>query len=146
MHKFDKEKLFVKLYLKKGYSMHNRCLNCGNSFYTKRNLLSLFSNKKMYLCNLCIRQNPINLKFEEIILDKYTVTIITMFNNVYIKDFSCFFNEYGKIYKAIYLKTDKPIIFIEHINLNDDVIEEIDEITKLFSSDIIILSFTKKSY
>lgn len=126
--------------------MANVCLICGNKFYVKRSILSLFTIEKEYICKDCYKKYPISLNFEDITLDKFKVTFITIFKNVFIKDFSCFYLEYGKIFNAIYKKASVPIIFIDSITINDYTLEEIDEITKMFSSDVIILSFIKKSY
>ena len=126
--------------------MSYTCLNCGNKFYIKRSILDLFSTKKALICKKCMSQSPLNIQFEEILLEKYKVTIVTLFKSVFIKDFSCFYYEYGKIFEALYNSSKSPIIFVNHITLNDDALEELNVISICLNTDIIVLSFTKKSY
>ena len=124
--------------------MANICLNCGCKFYIKRNILELFSTKKEYLCMACYKKYPLNIKFEDIILDNYEVRIVSMFNELKVKDLNYYINEYDKIYKSLLKTTNLPIIFVDEIILNDDTFEELDAMTKLFKSNLIILTFVKR--
>ena len=124
--------------------MANICLNCGSKFYIKRSILELFSTKKEYLCQRCYSENPLSIRFEDIILDKYEVRIVSMFENVSVNDLNYYINEYPKIYKSLMKTTKLPIIFLDKIYINDETIEELDAITKLFESNIIILTFIKR--
>ena len=124
--------------------MANICKNCGSKFYIKRSILDLFSTKKEYLCPNCYRVYPLSLNFEDIILDKYEVKIVSMFKETRVKDLNCYINEYDKIFKSLLTTSKLPIIFIDEISLEDETFEELDAMTKLFESNLIILTFVKR--
>ena len=124
--------------------MANFCLNCGNKFYIKRSILDLFSTKKEYLCPNCYKAYPLSIKFEDIILDKYEVKIVSLLNDIGVKDLNFYYNEYDKIYKSLLKSSKLPIIFINEIVLVDETFEELDAMTKLFESNLIILTFVKR--
>ncbi len=125
--------------------MTNICMNCNNKFYIRRSILDLFNTKKEYLCMKCYKENPLNIKFEEIILDKYQLLIVSMFNNNFkIKDYNLYFNEYNKIFESLIQKENYHLLFYDDIIINDDTIMEFDAISKAVESNIILLTFTKK--
>ena len=124
--------------------MASICLNCGTKFYVKRSILELFSTKRELICKECYLKYPLKITFEDIYLDKYKAKIVSMFKDVKVNDLNIYMEEYTKIFKSLLHFKNYKIIFIDSINLTDEVIEELDAISKIFESNIIILTFTKR--
>lgn len=122
------------------------CQLCGNKFYIKRSILTLFKSQKEYICNNCLKKYEIKIEFETIYLDIYSATIVTFFKSKYKIDYNAYVKEYSKIFETLYKKAKAYPIFLDHIILNDYTIETLDIISKLNNKDIIIFCFSKKNY
>jgi len=123
------------------------CKICGDKFYVKRGFKDLLKTKKeQNICNKCLEKYGINLSFQRIVLEKYDVMVVSMFRRKENIDYNLFYDEYSKIFISLMMKKGYHVIFLDHIYLNDYMLEEIDGITKLLESNLIILCLTAKDY
>ena len=120
-----------------------RCLLCNQRFYIKRDFLNLFNTDILYICDRCYKKYPIELSYEDILLEKYECNVVSIFKKKHFIDYNAFVIEYNKIFISLSKINNNPIIFLNHLYLNDYDLEELDAITKLFESDINILCFSK---
>ncbi len=120
-----------------------KCLICNQRFYIKRDFLNLFNTDILYICDRCYKKYPINLSYENILLEKYECHVVSMFKKRYFIDFNAYIIEYNKIFESLRKINKNPIIFLNHLRLDDTGLEELDAISKLFESDINILCFSK---
>jgi hypothetical protein len=120
-----------------------KCLICNQRFYIKRDFLNLFNTDILYVCDRCYKKYPIELAYEDILLEKYECHVISIFKKRYFIDFNAYVIEYNKIFESLRKINNFPIIFLNHLHLNDYDLEELDAITKLHESDINILCFSK---
>ena len=95
---------------------------------------------KLLSKSLVIASNSSNVSSSKLIS---SINMIGSFD-VVSKDLNYYINEYDKIYKSLLKTTNLPIIFVDEIILNDDTFEELDAMTKLFKSNLIILTFVKR--
>ena len=91
------------------------CKNCGNYFYIRRNLLTLFNSKKEYLCNKCYNLYPIKLEYNEVILEDYKAAIISIFEMKCKIDYNYYFLEYSKIFNANARRKDFHVLIIDYL-------------------------------
>lgn len=119
------------------------CRICGDIFYVKRGILDLFKSKEEYICNKCYKKYPIHLSYELCQLDKYSCVILPMFQKKYYIDYNAFIKEYSKIFIANMNRKGFKLLFFNHLDLSDiSSLEALDAITKLLSSNLIILCFS----
>ena len=86
----------------------------------------------------------VHSELEKIQLDIYECTIISMFDKKYYIDMNYYIKEYSKIFNAFYKKENNQLLFYDEIDLNDDTFATLDGISKLFESNLIILTFNVK--
>lgn len=120
-----------------------KCYLCGQYFYIKRDLLTLFKSKKEYVCNKCIKKYPIELNFTPVDLDKYCCVILSIFKKRNYIDYNVFYKEYSKIFISNFIRDGFKTIFLEHIKLDDNLFEELDIYSKLLKSNLIVLCLTQ---
>jgi len=121
-----------------------RCIYCNKVFYIKRDLLNLFNTNKEYICNGCYKKYPINLRYEAVMLDKYSCVIISMFNRKYNIDYNGYYKEYSKVFNSLLNKKDYFPLFIDFLNLEYETLETLDCYSKLVKKNLIILCFNLK--
>ena len=118
-----------------------KCFLCKENFFVKRKLLKLFNEEKEYICNKCYKKYPINLNVERCQLDKYDALIISMFDKNYRIDYNVFYMEYSKIFKTYFNRFGYKIFFFDRIRYDDETLGNLDAISKLCNSNLIILTF-----
>lgn len=116
------------------------CFTCEKQFYVKRNFLSLFETKKYYICDSCRKKYPIQLHYEEIPLENYSLYIVSIFRMTY----NLCFESYGKEISYIVLfllKRHKACFFIfqEHLHLTDYFIEFLSLLADAEKKDILFV-------
>ena len=121
-----------------------KCVYCNNNFYIKRSILDLFKIEKEYICNRCYNNYPINFKLERIQLDIYECTLISLFDKKYYIDMNYYIKEYSKVFRTFFKKDNYKLLFFDEISLDDNSLEELDCMSKLFESNLIILVFNVK--
>lgn len=119
-----------------------KCYECKRQFYFKRKFTTLFKEEREYLCENCYTRFPIHLQTEDIMLEDYHAIILSMFDKGYKIDYNLFFHEYSKIFQSLSLKKGYRVIFLDKVYLNDEFIETLDVISKLYMTNIYILCFT----
>lgn len=119
-----------------------RCRICNDFFYIRRGLLDLFKTKEEYICNKCYKAYPIHLSYEAIQLDKYNCVVLSMFSKKYKIDYNYFIKEYSKIFQANLNREGFHLLFFDHLDLDDYTLLLLDAISKLHSSNLIILCFS----
>lgn len=122
------------------------CKNCKNYFYIRRNLLTLFSSKKEYLCDKCYNLYPIKLEFNKVILEDYHAAIISLFEIKCKIDYNYFFLEYNKIYNANVRRKDYHVLLLDYLSLTDYTIEILNMISQLFQKNLLIITFFLKKW
>lgn len=120
------------------------CKNCGDYFYIRRNLLTLFNSKKEYLCNKCYNLFPIKLEYTEVILEDYKAAIISIFERVCRIDYNYYFLEYSKIFNANVKRRGFHVLLLDYLSLSDYTIEVLDVISKLHKKNLLIITFFLK--
>jgi hypothetical protein len=121
-----------------------KCVYCNNNFYIKRSILDLFKIEKEYICNRCYKNYPINFKLERIQLDIYECTLISLFDKKYYIDMNYYIKEYSKVFRTFFKKENYKLLFFDEISLDDNSLEELDCMSKLFESNLIIIVFNVK--
>ena len=123
-----------------------KCVLCNELFYFKRSLLELFKEKEEYICPKCYKKYPIHLGIKSIILDEYECVIISMFDKKYYINYNAFIKEYTKVFIANLKRDGFEVLFFNHIRLDDYTIENLDAISKLMKSNIIVICFSTTKY
>ncbi len=121
-----------------------KCVFCNNNFYIKRSILDLFKIEKEYICNRCYKNYPINFKLERIQLDIYECTLISLFDKKYYIDMNYYIKDYSKVFRTLIKKDNYRLLFFDEISLDDNSLEELDCMSKLFESNLIIIVFNVK--
>lgn len=123
------------------------CKICGDKFYIKRKFQDLLKTKhEQNICNKCLDKYGISLAFQKIVLEKYDVMVVSMFRRKEKIDYNLFYDEYSKIYISLMLKKGYHVLMADHLYLDDYMLEEIDGISKMLESNIIILCLTVSDY
>lgn len=100
------------------------CYNCKKKFYVKRNFLSLFETKKYYICNTCRNSNPIQLYYEEILLENYNLHIVSIFKRIYKLNLNAYQIEISRIVEYFFIKYKEYFfVYLEKFHANDIEIE-----------------------
>ncbi len=120
-----------------------KCLNCKNDFYVKRNFLTLFETKKYYICDDCFKKNPINFKYENVKLENFDLSIISMTDNCYKFNIDAYQKEISLTTKKI-IKKDYFFIYLDIFKLNDTNIEIINFLANDVKKNILLLCFVLK--
>lgn len=121
------------------------CKVCGKRFYIKKSLHELFKKKEEYLCDKCYKKYPIKLNITPLILDEYHCYILSIFPKNYNINYNYFINEYSKIYSALLNKKGYLVLFFDYIYLSDNVIEILDFYSKLFESNLYVITFNLRN-
>lgn len=118
-----------------------KCLVCGNEFNEKRYLSDLFRTKKFYICLKCMKENPIELNFDNIPLDDHMLEIVSLFKKDYHINYDGYMCEYNSIYEKL-LETRKSelLIMSDSFTLSEENIEKYNYISKTLDKDIIVLT------
>ena len=119
------------------------CKICGAPFYVKRGILDLFDTIETDICRNCIIKHGINLDFENITLDIYEARIVSLFRKKEKIEYNLFTNEFSKIYQSLVLNKNYEVLFLDHIKIDDEFIEDLDAVSKLLDSNLIIMCLTK---
>ncbi|MBQ9449516.1 MAG: hypothetical protein IJU60_06565 [Acholeplasmatales bacterium] len=123
------------------------CKICGNKFFIKRSFKELLkTNHEQNICNKCLDKYGISLSFQKIVLENYDVMIVSMFKRKEKIDYNLFYDEYSKIFISLMMKKEYHVILEDHLYLDDYKIEEIDGISKMLESNLIILCLTVSDY
>ncbi len=123
------------------------CKICGNKFFIKRGFKELLkTNHEQNICNKCLDKYGISLSFQKIVLENYDVMIVSMFKRKEKIDYNLFYDEYSKIFISLMMKKGYHVILEDHLYLDDYKIEEIDGISKMLESNLIILCLTVSDY
>ena len=120
-----------------------KCKICGSIFYEKRGIIDLFNTDKQEICRKCVISHGISIEFENIILDKYEARVMSLFKKKENIDYNLFMDDFSKIYNSLLLTDEYEVLFFDHLKLNEDEVEELDAITKLFDKNIIVMCLTK---
>ncbi len=121
------------------------CLNCKNSFYVKRSFLTLFETKRYYICDRCRREYPLNPSVDNIPLQEYQLTIITLFNFKYPFVYHSYCEEYSKIVSWALLKYPQYFLFlIDKLCLSDYTLEILSFLADVEKKNILAICFQMK--
>lgn len=100
------------------------CYNCKKKFYVKRSFLSLFETKKYYICNTCSSSYPINLSYEELPLENYSLSIVSIFKMIYKLNLNAYQKEISRIVEFLISKyKDYFFVYLDSFRENDVNIE-----------------------
>ena len=119
------------------------CKICNEHFYSKRKIIDLFDTTESDICKRCINKHGLYLGFENVILDIYEARVVSLFKKKEKIEYNLFTNEFSKIYKSLALTKGYEVIFLDHIELDDEFLEDLDAISKLLQSNLIIMCLTK---
>ena len=118
------------------------CLVCGGDFIVRRTLLTLFSLKKYYCCDKCIKKYQFMINYNHIPLDNHELIIISLFDKDYKVNYAGFLLEYSEIYKRLLsLLNDEIIITMDKLFLSSEIIENYSHISTLLDKNIYILTY-----
>ena len=118
-----------------------KCRICGERFFIRRSLLSLFNEDKEYICRDCYKKYHININYETIQLDCHKAMVISIFKKKLRLDYNLFFKEYSKIFLSLY-NNGVNVFFLDDLKYSYDFYEYLDCISKIEDSDIVILCFS----
>lgn len=121
-----------------------KCVYCNEKFYLKRSILDLFKIDKEYICNKCYKKYKLDITVETIQLEKYDLTVVSMFKKKYYINLNYFYKEYTKLFNTLSKRLDSEVIFLDEISLSDYNLYILDGITKLFKKNLIVLVFNIK--
>lgn len=119
-----------------------KCLVCEKEFVVKRYFCDLFSMKKYFVCDKCIKTYPINIQFNYIPLKNHQLEIVSIFDNPYV-NYEGFISEYSGIYqKIIELRKESNVLLYDSFRLKEKTLEEFEILAENEDQDIIVLTNT----
>ena len=119
-----------------------KCLVCGNLFNVKREFKDLFRVQKVYVCDKCIKDNPLHISFHYLPLTNHQLEVVSLFEKPYV-NYDGFIYEYSKIYEKLSLERKGQTIYLyDSFVLKEKTLEEFDILSNELDEDIIILTNT----
>lgn len=102
------------------------CKNCNQQFYVKRGFLSLFESKKYYICDTCMKKNPIHISFEHIPLENYELICVSLLSyDKYIR-LDAYSYELSSVSEFLISKYKNYLfVYLDIANLSDFFLEEL---------------------
>lgn len=117
-----------------------KCLNCGKYFSIERNLKTLFSTNRDYICKSCFKLVRIVNDFSMIPLSKYHLIIFTLFNEIKYFNYQALIYYYSKLFtKIITLYQGHLVIPYDRFYVDDNVIKEYKIMSIMEEKDIVIV-------
>ncbi len=120
--------------------MNIKCLICKKNFILKRAFKDLLSCKKAYVCDKCVKENPIKIQFNYLPLTNHQLEIVSLFEKPYL-NYDAFIIEYSQIYQLLATR-NKPIYLYDSFVLKEQNLLEFDYLATQLDDDIIILTNT----
>ena len=116
------------------------CYKCKKKFYLKRGFLNLFDTKSNYICDKCLNEQPISLRFDEITLDVGTIKVVSLFDTVFKVDLKPYVLEINQIFNFFFQKYNQyEILILDYLSLTYFNLEILSLWIEMFEKPILII-------
>ena len=116
------------------------CYKCKKKFYLKRGFLNLFDTKSKYICDKCLNEHPISLRFDEITLDVGIIKVVSLFDTIFKVDLKPYVLEINQIFNFFYKKyRDHSIVLLDHLALTYFNLELLSLWVEMFEKPLLII-------
>lgn len=116
------------------------CYKCKKKFYLKRGFLNLFDTKSKYICDKCLNEQPIALRFDEITLDVGIIKVVSLFDTIFKVDLKPYVLEINQIFNFFYKKyMDHSIVLLDHLALTYFNLELLSLWVEMFEKPVLII-------
>ena len=116
------------------------CYKCKKKFYLKRGFLNLFDTKSKYICDKCLNEQPISLRFDEITLDVGIIKVVSLFDTIFKVDLKPYVLEINQIFNFFYKKyMDNSIVLLDHLALTYFNLELLSLWVEMFEKPLLII-------
>ena len=116
------------------------CYKCKKKFYLKRGFLNLFDTKSKYICDKCLNEQPISLRFDEITLDVGIIKVVSLFDTIFKVDLKPYVLEINQIFNFFYKKyMDHSIVLLDHLALTYFNLELLSLWVEMFEKPVLII-------
>lgn len=116
------------------------CYKCKKKFYLKRGFLNLFDTKSKYICDKCLNEQPISLRFDEITLDVGIIKVVSLFDTIFKVDLKPYVLEINQIFNFFYKKyMDHSIVLLDHLALTYFNLELLSLWVEMFEKPLLII-------
>ena len=120
-----------------------KCLACNNNFYVRRNLYSLFDTKEYYLCDNCLKENPVDLMIDYIMLEDDEVIVLSLLRKKINFSYDAYLHEMSYVISR-YINNEKYyVIFVDELYITDFIVEFLNFLSKIYDKKIMILTYVK---
>ena len=120
-----------------------KCLACNNNFYVRRNLYSLFDTKEYYLCDNCLKENPVDLMIDYIMLEDDEVIVLSLLRKKINFSYDAYLHEMSYVISR-YINNEKYyVIFVDELYITDFIVEFLNFLSKSYDKKIMILTYVK---
>ena len=116
------------------------CYKCKKKFYLKRGFLNLFDTKSKYICDKCLNEQPISLRFDEITLDVGIIKVVSLFDTVLKVDLKPYVLEINQIFNFFFQKYNQyEILILDYLSLTYFNLEILSLWIEMFEKPILII-------
>ena len=120
-----------------------KCFSCNNKFYVRRNLYSLFNTKEYYLCDSCLKNNPVDLMIDYIMLDNDEAIVLSLLRKRPKFSYDAYLHEMSYVITKYMLDTRYYTIFVDELYVTDILVEFLDFLAKQEKKKILIITYVK---
>ncbi|MDE7100402.1 MAG: hypothetical protein K2O05_00940 [Anaeroplasmataceae bacterium] len=121
------------------------CKNCNQYFYVKRGFLSLFESKKYYICDACMKKNPIHLTFEHIPLENYELVCVSLLSYDKKIRLDAYSHELSRVSEFLISKYKNYLfVYFDIVHLSDFFLEELSFLADGYKMPILLFCGMQK--
>ena len=117
-----------------------KCYSCDKKFYIKRTFLTLFDTKTKFICDMCYKDNPINLKVNMIPLGDSDICVISLLDTEYKVDMKPYMLEINQVYNHFFNKyKGYYILYLDYLSLTLSNLEVLSFWSTVFNKKVLII-------
>jgi hypothetical protein len=116
-----------------------KCAICNHTFIIKRRIKDLFLTKQFYVCDACYKKYPINISYNVLPLNNYSLKIFQLFGANYHLKNDPFLNEFSQLFEYVYKLTDNEILIYNNLKINNYSLATFETLSSLLEHDIFIV-------
>ena len=120
-----------------------KCLCCNNDFYIRRNLYSLFNTKIYYLCDRCLKDNPVDLMIDYIMLDANEAYVLSLLRKKINFSYDAYIHEMSYVISKYLLDDRYFVIFVEELYVSQIIVEILDFLSNVLKKKVLIITYVK---
>ena len=117
------------------------CLCCNNKFYVKRSFKDIFNTKTYFICDKCLKDNPIDLKIDYLMLDNGDAVIISLLKRKPNFSYDAYIHEMSYLLSKYLFDEQYYLLFLDELYPSLSTLEMLDLLSNVTKKKLLVLTY-----